>query len=305
MNFSSLLYRIKSPIFAGIRRVFLALTFLLTPIQLSKFLVWKLSNSKSDSSTNFISPATFNREMISEQKRKMKVAIILHVFYPDIGIEILQQVLTQSKYFDKILITHCMQPDELVTFRSEIPSELSKKCDFMFVKNRYRDSGPFMQAAGSTYLSDCGVFLKLHTKRSPHLPNELGSVWRRNLIVDLLNPQIIKLIVSSLLDKKEPTWSCPDNWLGSKSQWGFNSFQVWNLCEALGINYRGPQSFPVGNMYWLNRGMLIEFGKMSVHQKILPNLQLNFLLDGSSAHAHERLVSQYPIIYPRNRAIKK
>lgn len=98
------------------------------------------------------------------------VAIILHVFYPDIGIEILHQVLPKSNHFDKILITHSMTTAVLAQFQSNVPQELLSKCHFMTVENRLRDCGPFIQAAASPFLSDCSVFLKLHTKKSPISP---------------------------------------------------------------------------------------------------------------------------------------
>lgn len=92
------------------------------------------------------------------------------MFYPDIGIEILHQVLPKSNHFDKILITHSMTTAVLAQFQSNVPQELLSKCHFMTVENRLRDCGPFIQAAASPFLSDCSVFLKLHTKKSPISP---------------------------------------------------------------------------------------------------------------------------------------
>jgi len=291
MNLKFLTYTVKSKIFAGVRRIFLSITFLFTPIQLAQFLFWKFFKSKRRNTAEPLkSPAT-NLNIIIQNNSNPKVAIILHVFYPDIGIEILHQVLPKSNHFEKILITHNMTTAVLQEFQSGIPPELMSKCHFMIVENRFRDCGPFIQAAASPFLSDCSVYLKLHTKKSPHLPNDEGSLWRRDLINGLLNPKDIQNLIKHLATQSEPFWACPERWISSKSDWGFNSFQVWKLTRLLDIPFRGPQPFPVGNMYWLNRSLLDSFsplGEQIVFDTRSPFISLQ---DGSEIHALERVVS--------------
>jgi lipopolysaccharide biosynthesis protein len=290
MNLKFLTYAVKSKFFAGIRRIFLSITFLFTPIQLIQFFHWKFLKSKRSTTTQTSKDSLIDHGKLDENKAQGKVAIILHVFYPEIGIEILQQVLPKSSYFNKILITHSMTPTVLNEFQSNVPDDLLSKCHFMIVENRLRDCGPFIQAACSPFLSDCEVFLKLHTKKSPHLPNDEGALWRRDLINGLLNLKDIENLISQLAASPEPLWACPDRWISSKSDWGFNSFQVWRLTRKIGIPFQGPQPFPVGNMYWLNRDALVLFPVLAKQNRFNANLLFSRLSDGSVSHALERVV---------------
>jgi lipopolysaccharide biosynthesis protein len=293
MNLKFLTYTVKSKIFAGVRRVFLSITFLLTPIQLAQFLHWKLFKSKRSTTRQIPKDSPIDQDKLVEKKANAKVAIILHVFYPDIGIEMLNQVLPKIHYFNKILITHSMTPTVLNEFQRKVPDELLPKCHFMIVENRLRDCGPFIQAASSPYLSDCEVFLKLHTKKSPHLLNDEGALWRRDLINGLLNPKDIENLISQLAASPEPLWACPDRWISSKSEWGFNSFQVWKLMRTLRIPFRGPQPFPVGNMYWFNALMLNEIKVLTRGANPKSILLPTFLNDGLWSHALERIPSGF------------
>jgi len=181
----------------------------------------------------------------------------------------------------------------LQEFQGGVPQELLSKCHFMIVENRFRDCGPFIQAASSPYLSGCEVFLKLHTKKSPHLPNDAGALWRRDLIDGLLNPKDIENLISQLAASPEPLWACPERWLSTKSDWGFNSFQVWKLTNAIGIPFLGPQPFPVGNMYWLNRCFLLKFSSLDGSLNSQADKLSQTLNDGSIVHALERVTSNF------------
>ena len=290
INLKFLTYTVKSKFFAGIRRVFFSITFLFTPIQLIQFFHWKLFKRKRSITTQTRKDSLIDHGKLDEKKPKAKVAVILHVFYPDIGIEILHQVLPESNHFDKILITHSMTTAVLKEFQSKVPNELLSKCHFMSVENRFRDCGPFVQAAASPYLSDYEVFLKLHTKKSPHLPNDKGALWRQDLINGLLNPKDIENIIERLATHSEPLWTCPERWISTKSDWGYNSFQVWKLTRTLGIPFLGPQPFPVGNMYWLNQSTLDFFPRLTKQNRCCIQSLISSLKDGSIIHGLERVV---------------
>ena len=293
INLKFLTYTVKSKFFAGIRRVFLSITFLFTPIQLIQFFHWKLFKRKRSITTQTLEDSLIDHGKLDEKKPKAKVAVILHVFYPDIGIEILHQILPNSHYFDKILVTHSMTQDVFTEFQSSAPQELLSKCHFMIVENRFRDCGPFIQAVSSPYLSDCEVFLKLHTKKSPHLPNNEGALWRRDLIDGLLNPKDIENLVNRLAGNSKPLWTCPEPWISTKSDWGFNSFQVWKLTKALGISFLGPQPFPVGNMYWLNSHLTNALTGLKFDSNLESITKLSSFGDGALQHAIERMPANF------------
>jgi lipopolysaccharide biosynthesis protein len=285
---------VKTTTLAILRRFFLSSTFFLTPIKLTKFLY---SSSLMDNDYGIMkseSELSLDLHQVGRRRKRGKVALILHIFYADIGLEILSQIFPHHHRFDKIMITHSISPDLLIRFQKSIPLELFVKCEFVRVRNQYSDCTPFIEAAQSEYLSDCTVFLKLHTKRSPHLPNNEGETWRRNLIEELLNIVVIDHLISQLLESTSPLWMCPDHWISDRSKWGFNSFQVWKITNSIGVPFRGPQPFPVGNMYWLNRGVLDFFLIISREVKIKPSKVSKYLKDGTINHALERVVGSMP-----------
>ena len=257
-----------------------------TPIQLFQFLNWRIKQSLSSQKKALHQQIVFLNDDAVEVSNP-KVALILHSFYPEIGLEILNQVVVQANHFDKVLITHNLSPQDQAKFREEIPIELAEKCRLMWVENKHRDCGPFIEAANSEYLHDCEVFLKLHTKKSPHLRNDEGTKWRRGLVDSLLHREDLTQLIGQLNNAAEPMWACPEPWLSTKSQWGFNSFQVWSLTQKLKLQYRGPKAFPNGNMYWMNKNLL------EILRQIKPPTKKNFtyILDGTFSHAYERLPS--------------
>jgi hypothetical protein len=100
-------------------------------------------------------------------------------------------------------------------------------------------------------------------------------------------------LIGQLATSAEALWVCPERWISTKSEWGFNSFQVWKLCRALGITFLGAQSFPVGNMYWMNKSLLNFFEYLEAHLEVVNgHLKCPKLKDGGVAHAIERLPSQ-------------
>ena len=222
-----------------------------------------------------------------------KAGLILHVYYSDIGLEILTQVVPAEEYFEKIIITHSLTPDSLKNFKDEVPLELANKCIFIKVENHLRDSGPFIQALRSNYLKDYKAVLKLHTKKSPHLQNNRGALWRINLIDSLLDPRYIKSVIRELASNNDALWICPKNWISTKKQWGFNSFQLWKIMGDLGKAFKGPCPFPAGNMYWLNSHLSQEIKHIEI-PTLACNKNLNISWnDGSFEHVIERVPSQF------------
>lgn len=289
------LYSLFEPwLFVVTRRVYLSFTFLKTPIKLSRFIFWSLKRIVNNSSPLIYSPIIPKGQITNQGKIDTKVGLIIHVYYIDIGAEILSQVSPVANYFEAIIITHSFDDNALQAFIDLIPSQILQKCRFMKVENLYRDSVPFIQALNSNYLSDCQVFLKLHTKKSVYLKKDLGTFWRRNLIEDLLTPSMIYSIILELAENSHPLWIVPEKWASTNQEWGFNSFQLWRITNDTGNPFKGPGVFPCGNMYWLNKQLSLEIRRIN-----LPHLSINrfvkiSLRDGSFEHAIERFPSQFP-----------
>jgi hypothetical protein len=225
------------------------------------------------------------------QESRLPFAIIIHVYYKDVGLELFRAIsVSRIQDFKKIILTHSMTVEGLQNFMTLIPPNISSRVSPVFVENRYRDSAPFIQALNSPHIEGCTVFLKLHTKKSPHLDADQGAKWRSDLVSQLLTYRNIDRLTQYLATNDSPVWACPENWISKPSQWGFNSFFVWRITRDLGIEFEPRIEFPVGNMYWFNFPLAKILSQIEV-----PEYQVsseNRLTDGTWAHAIERIPGQ-------------
>jgi lipopolysaccharide biosynthesis protein len=218
-----------------------------------------------------------------------KTCLLLHWYYHDVGTEIMQSIRECGQVFHSILITYSSVIHNPESIMTSIPSELREIVALVEVENRYRDCAPFLHVLKHPYISEAELFLKLHTKKSPHLPEGEGDLWRKGLVNDLLfaiSSQGLNFIASSSV----PVWACPKQWIARKEQWGFNSLGVWEMTQELRIDFYPKYIFPVGNMYWFNRPFLEILRTIEVPAN--QSNSENKLTDGTWAHALERIPGQ-------------
>ena len=219
-----------------------------------------------------------------------EIALILHVYYMDIGKEILEKVSEVQNYFGGIIITHSLDDKQFESLVKDLTPEMKNKVIPFYADNRYRDSGPFVQALRELDLSCYKVFLKLHTKKSPHLDYAQAEIWRTSLVDKLLAKESIHFAATILKNRKNPSWACSSEWVSSKNQWGLNGFWVWWITKELELDYHPKSEFPVGNMYWFNAEFAKYLKKVPI-PKILTPGEENWT-DGTWAHAVERIPGQ-------------
>jgi lipopolysaccharide biosynthesis protein len=217
------------------------------------------------------------------------VVIILHIYYLDIGHEIINTLQDLPFEISQIVVTHSFSGNETLQILDEAPKDLREKFTFFFSQNIHRDSAPFINVLKEIPLQG-NCFLKLHTKKSPHLKNGVGEGWRRNLINSLLHFDGSTNLLYELDSSQNPIWACPSDWIGTESQWGANNFEVWKLTSELEIPFLPKIEFPVGNMYWFNRVLLDSMSHVEVPKKI-SKTQMKWT-DATWAHAIERLPGQ-------------
>ncbi len=107
-----------------------------------------------------------------------KIAIIAHVYYPDL----LEEIFNCRSILGMAVPIYLTVPEERV---DEVQTLLDARENIKLypVKNRGRDIAPFLQVLQSGDLDDYDAVLKLHTKRSPHLGH--GNVQRKACFLSL------------------------------------------------------------------------------------------------------------------------
>lgn len=113
-------------------------------------------------------------------QKSSDIAVILHVYYEDVGLDIVRMIAESKGIKVDIVIT--VREDCTEYFLKHVKL-LSSSVYFIFVKNKGRDILPFMNAYSWISAQNYQYVCKLHTKKSPH--REDGEIWRKNLINQL------------------------------------------------------------------------------------------------------------------------
>ena len=106
----------------------------------------------------------------NDKKNIEKIAIVLHVFYLDVFLEIID-LLKNSDFQDfKLFIT---TPEFLKEEISTILKAGSFQHSIFIIDNRGRDVLPFLKILQYVFDEGYELILKIHTKRSNHLKKEI------------------------------------------------------------------------------------------------------------------------------------
>ncbi len=225
------------------------------------------------------------------QERGADVCAIVHVYYAELFGEIVQH-LQRCPTLRLVLIT-LVNPS--VRAQLEVDArpltDAGVRVDWVQVENRGRDMLPFVTVAPAALSSGCEVFLKLHTKRSPHLGPH-GDDWRRELLDGLLpGPAIAERASRLFADHPNIAYGVPRSRIGTWAHRGRNHRKVRRLARRAGLRTPWRIVFPAGGMYWCNRGWIETVVSLGLTPADFE--PESGQLDGTTAHALERLIGCY------------
>lgn len=216
----------------------------------------------------------------------VRVAVVVHMFYPQMMGEIADLLENFTEPFDLYVTT----PNEGAI--PDIFNRLGRRPQCVAValcENRGRDIGPFLSLHRRGLLDPYEAILKLHTKRSAYSEN--GERWRRALYESLCSDSGVVHRALALLRTDGVGIIGPHEfYLSHASYWGGNQNRMVHLMEMAGINVspQGPRlGFFAGSMFWFKPAAF-----RSLH--LIPQEQLTFepeagQQDATLAHAFERI----------------
>lgn len=230
----------------------------------------------------------------SEEKKetlplRLRVALHLHVYYPDLLPNMLDR-LNKNRVRPDLFIS---VPTEQI--RDEVENLLAENytgniIEIHIVPNRGRDIGPFLTAFGTTLMDNYDIVGHLHTKKTADIKSgNMAQEWHAFLIENLLGGKnnMADIILNHF--EADPTIGIifPDdpNVVG----WGNNLSYAKAFGQQLGIHSL-PQNiiFPVGTMFWAKVEALIPIFKLGLDWQDYPAEPLPY--DGSMLHALERML---------------
>ena len=222
-----------------------------------------------------------------------RVAVVIHVFYTELLVELLKSLEKIPEDFSLVL-TGPRESRVLTTLAKDKNSyngatDLQRVYVYQ-VENRGRDIAPFCLAVKELGLDSIPFVLKLHTKKSPHRTD--GDAWRRQLVENLSSSkQKISRIIAALDASSGPAMVVPDSQVGSHSEIGSNFNRVKELLTRIGITYSHTDledlKFGMGSMFWCQGRILQPTRQLSL--SIDDFEEEAGQLDGTLAHALERV----------------
>ena len=218
-----------------------------------------------------------------------RVAVMLHVFYPDLLVEMLDATLAIPWPFDILLST----PSEQIVGMAREWAGQHENVRLIpeVVPNRGRDVAPLLVTFGRRLL-DYDAFCHLHSKKSLYSGSDQKN-WREYLVSNLLGSAAKVRYILHLLMQREYGVVYPKTfhlipysahtWLSSRGA-GELLFRRLGLDEELS----GYLDFPVGTMFWARPAAVSQLldGRFQLEDFAEEQGQN----DGTLAHAVERSV---------------
>ena len=236
-------------------------------------------------------PAQWRSVLWAEHRDAPRVAVVFHVFYPELVDEILAGLAHIPVEFDLIVTNATGAPLLLDT------AHLDKLADTLVldIPNHGRDILPLASVVNTDLLSPYEMILKVHTKRSawrhdhPELDGS-GESWREDFVSALLGSEdnVREILGAFAVDPGLGVLTADGNVLGAEF-WGGDREIVDHLLRRLQLEPVDELlHFASGSMYW-TRGFILQ-GLRALDlapDDFEPELGQ---VDGTTAHAIERII---------------
>jgi len=222
---------------------------------------------------------------------KLKIAVLLHIHYPEILHEILPHLAASAADYDLLITsTSDLAANEIHAISAEY--SLRGRIFVRIVENRGRDIGAFINEFTDIY-QDYDFICKLHGKKSPHL-DHFGETWRRYLIaLSIGNDEIVRRVAFFFTISPQLGVFAPVPFKGTNNcDWADNLPIAKELVadidrEAADRLGDQPLRYPSATVFWFRPESLTDLYQR-YPSEFFPSEPLP--VDGTVAHALERLI---------------
>ncbi|MEE9922401.1 MAG: hypothetical protein PBV01_03315 [Brucella anthropi] len=217
-----------------------------------------------------------------------KVAVVVHIFYPELTEEIAEYLENMPLPFGLFITT------DTVEKRLQINQTVAKsnldtiEFEVRVTPNRGRDIAPKYVGFRDVY-ARYEAFLHLHTKKSDHT-NGLGNVWRHYLLEHLIGSREIAKANLEILSMDNVGIVYPEHLKQIKKHinWGYDFPIAQDLLAKAGITLdrNTVLEFPSGSMFWGRSQAITSIFDLNLGFTDFPEEKAQ--IDGTLAHALER-----------------
>lgn len=218
----------------------------------------------------------------TDTARPVRPCVVVHAWYADTFEEIVETLQASGIAYRLVVTT---APDRVAAIEA-ILQRRGVAGELMVNENRGRDVLPFLRAAERLLAGGEELVLKLHTKRSPHLPD--GDAWRRQLLEQLASPPIIAEALAAFESDPNLGFVVPFGHLLSVDDYlGANRPALDYLASRLGLAAESRGRFASGSMFWCRLEALRPL--LDAHLDEWEFEPEQGQIDGTFAHAIERI----------------
>lgn len=216
-----------------------------------------------------------------------RVAVVVHVFFPELLPEILESLVNIPVPFD-LIMTNASGTRVI----ARCPSATSIR--LLDVENHGRDIWPLLQVVNAGLLDAYELVLKVHTKRSQwregHELQGSGGDWRAGLLNDLFGSEDgVRAILGTFADNPRLGMVTSDGSVLGPEFWGGNESTTRELARRLELNLdEQTLRFAAGSMYW-TRGFVLQ-GLRALNVSRHDFEEEAGQINATTAHAFERLI---------------
>ncbi len=216
-----------------------------------------------------------------------RVAVLMHVFYPELVSELVDSVRLIPVPVD-IIVTNSSGSELDLTVRD------GDRVIVLEAANRGRDILPLIEVVNAGLLDPYDLVLKVHTKRSQwrgdhDLPGD-GETWRRGLLDSVLGStdNIAAIMSAFASDHTLGLVTADDSVLGPE-HWGDNESLVQGLLRRIELPLRGSElTFAAGSVYWVRGFVLSGLRSLNLGARDFPDESGQ--VNQTTAHAIERMI---------------
>lgn len=215
----------------------------------------------------------------------IRLAVVIHAFYPEVFSEILGKI-TFTSGMGLFITTSADQYEQVNALIVNLPVP----CHIEIVENRGRDIFPFLYLLPFIEKGGYDVVLKLHTKKSNHLNRK--ELWRHDLVDKLTGGNALPRWCRIFQTHPEIGIIGPaGHILPMQLYYGANAQVVRALAEKMGIHPRKLKGlcFAAGSMFYARMEVLKPILALGLKKEMFE--EENAQVDGTLAHAVERAFS--------------
>ena len=217
---------------------------------------------------------------------KLRVAAVVHIFYPELADELKKLLLNIPCAVDVFISTTA--PEKKSAIENVFDDFDKGSVTIKIFENRGRDIAAAFVGFKEIY-DRYDACVHIHSKKSLHAKSRLAG-WRNHLYKNLLgSPEIVGGILEILSNKKVglvfPQYFTP---IRISVNWGKNYLVTKNFLQRLGVDVdnRNLIEFPAGSMFWFKPAALAPLLDCGLTFDDFP--EEHGQIDGTIAHAIER-----------------